>query len=280
MSDTSPAALPDVLPTAALAAPVRFCRTCGAAWDAALNHCPRCIPAATGVIAERTVIETANQDYRTAVDGVKRAITLYFSLLAVSVIFIILGLSQGKRLSTAGDFALTTAFSLVIVMFCMMSWRQLLPVLKRGAGIGWFATALGMSCGTYLIATGVCQLLREAGVPLIRYSQQFQQDGYGWNIVVLLIAVQPAIFEELAFRGVIQTSLAGVLGSTEALWVTALMFGILHLSIVSLPHLLVMGLALGLLRKRTGSLYPGMLLHFAHNFLVIAAERSGGVLPW
>jgi membrane protease YdiL (CAAX protease family) len=51
------------------------------------------------------------------------------------------------------------------------------------------------------------------------------------------------------------------------------------MSIPSLPHLLILGVVLGWLRVKTGSLYPGMLLHFSHNFLVILSERTGS-LPW
>jgi len=39
----------------------------------------------------------------------------------------------------------------------------------------------------------------------------------------------------------------------------------IHLSVPSFPHLFLMGLALGYLRSRTGSLYAGMVLHFTHN---------------
>jgi membrane protease YdiL (CAAX protease family) len=47
---------------------------------------------------------------------------------------------------------------------------------------------------------------------------------------------------------------------------------ILHLAIPSFPHLFVMGVALGWLRVHTGSLYPGMLLHFCHNLICVGWE--------
>jgi hypothetical protein len=96
----------------------------------------------------------------------------------------------------------------------------------------------------------------------------------------VLIAVQPAVFEELAFRGSIQSSMQGVLRRREAVVVTALMFAILHLQFLALPHLIVMGLMLGWLRQASGSLYPGMVLHFVHNLIVLLDERLGGIMPW
>jgi membrane protease YdiL (CAAX protease family) len=86
----------------------------------------------------------------------------------------------------------------------------------------------------------------------------------------------PAVFEELAFRGVILTSLTRVMGSTEAGVVSAFMFMVLHLSVPSFPHLLLMGLALAYIRLKSGSVLPGMLLHFTHNLLCVVAEHRVG----
>ena len=94
-------------------------------------------------------------------------------------------------------------------------------------------------------------------------------------MIVVLICVQPAVIEELAFRGAILGVLRDLLGTREAVIVSALMFMILHLAILSFPHLLLVGLALGYLRVRTKSLYPCMVMHFTHNLLVILAEATG-----
>jgi membrane protease YdiL (CAAX protease family) len=61
----------------------------------------------------------------------------------------------------------------------------------------------------------------------------------------------------------------------EAVLISALMFMVLHLAVLSFPHLLVIGLVLGYVRVRSGSLYPCMLLHFTHNLLVVLAEMKG-----
>ena len=41
-------------------------------------------------------------------------------------------------------------------------------------------------------------------------------------------------------------------------------------------RLLQEAVALGYLRHRTGSLLPGMLLHFTHNLLTVLSDRA----PW
>jgi membrane protease YdiL (CAAX protease family) len=43
----------------------------------------------------------------------------------------------------------------------------------------------------------------------------------------------------------------------------------LHFSVLSAPYLLLVGMLLGWAKLKTGSLYPTMLIHFLHNFIVI-----------
>jgi membrane protease YdiL (CAAX protease family) len=83
----------------------------------------------------------------------------------------------------------------------------------------------------------------------------------------------PAIFEEIAFRGIIQGRLARVVTRTESLLITSFAFGIIHMSLVSLPYLAALGLLLGWLRQRSGSLVPSMVVHGVHNLVVLALGK-------
>ena len=82
----------------------------------------------------------------------------------------------------------------------------------------------------------------------------------------------PAIFEELAFRGYILAQLDRWLRPGEALFVQAALFSVLHVSVAVFLSHFIMGLGLGLLRRRTHSLYPGMLAHGCWNAWVVTAE--------
>lgn len=94
--------------------------------------------------------------------------------------------------------------------------------------------------------------------------------GTGWALWVM--AGAPAIAEELAFRGVLQGRLMALLGARLGIVTTATLFTLCHLQPAVMPIHLAIGLALGLLRERSGSLLPGMLMHLLYNgALVIAA---------
>jgi membrane protease YdiL (CAAX protease family) len=111
-----------------------------------------------------------------------------------------------------------------------------------------------------------------------KYTSLFFDHGYGWGWVVLLICVQPAVVEELAFRGIIHTSLREVMKPFDAILVTAVAFSIIHWVLAMLVPLFLLGMYLGWLRHRSESLWPAMVGHFCHNLLVVLDERWN-VLP-
>lgn len=91
--------------------------------------------------------------------------------------------------------------------------------------------------------------------------------GLGWSLFV--VGLCPAIFEELAFRGLLQGRLMALLGKSTGIVVTAAAFALAHGVTTGLPFHFFLGLYLGFLRERTGSLYPGMLLHLVYNSILV-----------
>jgi membrane protease YdiL (CAAX protease family) len=72
------------------------------------------------------------------------------------------------------------------------------------------------------------------------------------------------VVEELTFRG-LGFYLLQPFGRTTAIVVLGIVFGLWHGLIEALPVLVVFGLGLAYLRSRTGSIYPGILLHALFN---------------
>ena len=77
-------------------------------------------------------------------------------------------------------------------------------------------------------------------------------------------------------RGVLWIALRPIVSSAVTIVSTASLFAFLHgLNggfVLELPHRFVMGLCLGWLRAKTGSLWPCVLAHFLHNGIVTALE--------
>ncbi|MEL0095113.1 MAG: ABC transporter permease subunit/CPBP intramembrane protease [Planctomycetaceae bacterium] len=85
--------------------------------------------------------------------------------------------------------------------------------------------------------------------------------------MLLAIAVVPGIFEELAFRGVILTGLRKNASASSAIFVSAAFFGITHGILQQSINAFAMGLLLGYVAIRTGSLVPTIVMHVLHNGL-------------
>lgn len=83
------------------------------------------------------------------------------------------------------------------------------------------------------------------------------------------LCVIPAILEELFFRGALQ-GLMRPCGSTAAIFAPALLFALLHMDLAQGITAFVCGVFLGWLTERTGSVLPGMLLHFVNNSIAFA----------
>jgi sodium transport system permease protein len=96
--------------------------------------------------------------------------------------------------------------------------------------------------------------------------------------VVFAMAVVPAIFEEAFFRGFLFPAFRTRMRPAMAIVATAVAFGFFHwisrslLASERVVSSTLVGLVLGWVRWRTGSLLPGILLHALHNsFLILVA---------
>ena len=88
-------------------------------------------------------------------------------------------------------------------------------------------------------------------------------------MAMLCATLLPAVAEELLFRGLIQGGLAARFKPTLAIWVSALLFAILHRSLLAFPQMLAIGLVLGSLRQHSGGLWLPIIFHTFYNAAVL-----------
>lgn len=98
---------------------------------------------------------------------------------------------------------------------------------------------------------------------------QLRDQGYGSMALILMFCAFPAVTEEIAFRGLLQHWLQVAIKPWRALVLASFLFALVHFSILTLPYLFLVGMLLGWSKWKTGSLYPAMVIHFLHNFVVI-----------
>ncbi len=118
-------------------------------------------------------------------------------------------------------------------------------------------------------------------LPLPDFIRQFEQSqmeliervlsidtGLLFNLVVL--AITPALCEELLFRGYVQRQLERGAGVVVGILVSGVVFGLYHLRLTQAIPLCVLGVYLAWLVWRTGSLWPAIVVHFINNAMAIA----------
>lgn len=93
-----------------------------------------------------------------------------------------------------------------------------------------------------------------------------------WSAIA--IAAAPALFEETTVRGVLLPALRSWLGGVGAVLASAVAFALMHADPYRFAFTFAVGAALGLLRLRTGSLWPPILAHGTLNLLTFATA------PW
>ena len=94
-----------------------------------------------------------------------------------------------------------------------------------------------------------------------------------WLNIIFLMAFIPSVCEELAFRGFIFGGLLRQKGRLRAVMVTAILFGVSHGVLQQSIAATFMGILLGWIALRTGSVLPGMLIHFTNNSLSVSMDR-------
>jgi len=125
-------------------------------------------------------------------------------------------------------------------------------------------------------AWGAVALLTDWLVPVpkevveqLRRAFVSDQHGRGLFVNLLLVALTPAVCEEMFFRGVVLRGLATRLPPLGAAVLTGVLFGLYHLDVWRLLPSTTLGVLLSLLALRSGSLVPAMVAHFLNNAVLV-----------
>lgn len=94
-------------------------------------------------------------------------------------------------------------------------------------------------------------------------------DAPGWWAILLVFAVAPAVFEELAYRGFILSGMESLRNRWQAIILTSLLFGVAHSVLQQTVVTSVVGVVLGIIAIQTRSLLPCVLFHATHNGITV-----------
>jgi membrane protease YdiL (CAAX protease family) len=121
-----------------------------------------------------------------------------------------------------------------------------------------------------------------------QYFTEVFLESNNWNetlINVLLIAVLPALGEELLFRGAMQTTFVRIFKNIHvAIWFSAAIFSAFHIQFLGFLPRFILGILFGYLMIYGRSIWLPILAHFTNNLLAFVlyqayAETKEGINP-
>lgn len=102
-------------------------------------------------------------------------------------------------------------------------------------------------------------------------------------VLILVVALMPAIGEELLFRGFVMGTLKNKCTGVIAVLVTTLLFAAYHMSLIKMFTIGIIGFGLTYAAYKSGSIVTSMCMHFLNNLLSVLItkypEQMQHVLP-
>lgn len=172
--------------------------------------------------------------------------------------------------STGGNAILTALVSvfssiITLVIFLKTKWTPLTRGYLLSKPWGTLLWVALFSLGTII---PLSFLYEQLGIEMDENTQQIitsmMKEPWGYVAVGILAPLA----EEVVFRGAILRTLLGIMSKKNhwvAIMISAAIFGVVHANLAQFINALLMGLILGWMYYRTGSLVPGILLHWVNN---------------
>ena len=189
--------------------------------------------------------------------------------LLLSGVKVILGNATINSIAGFDDYSLIAATILsnviAIVLFYKLKWTPMSRAYIKSRPWGVLLWAVFFSLGSILPLEWISEMLN---VQLSSdYAELFERI-LGKPLGYLAVGILAPIAEEMLFRGAVLRKLLGLFGEKKhwiAIFISALLFGLVHGNIAQGFNAVLLGMMLGWLYYRTGSIIPGIALHWTNN---------------
>jgi uncharacterized protein len=161
----------------------------------------------------------------------------------------------------------------VVLAIARPDFRRLLALRAPTSYGRALTTALGVFVVVYVISAIVSAFSdpgQEQGLTPDKWDSS-RATPYVVNFLVFVV-VAPVV-EELTFRGLGYSLLEPLGRNVAVLWI-GVAFGLAHGLLEALPILIAFGAGLALIRARTDSVYPGMVVHGLFNAVALIVSVS------
>ena len=257
---------------------VYFCSACGRALESGPGEsCPQCAPAFhPEPTTTQSVAKWSDLLWAFLVWGVSGPFVLMLDYL-VRFIYWLKNSSlpevQITPLAVILSLAITLAMQLIgLVAAWMFVTRMGRRPFWQSLGWGWVPQfRLVHAIGLALLMIGVAVAAEHTLPHKETDLEKFLKMGASVRIMVAALAVVTApLIEEIVYRGVIYSTVEGLMGKVAAVTFVTLLFALVHApqywgSVAALTSILSLSFVLTLLRAWTGKLLPCFATHLVYN---------------
>lgn len=220
------------------------------------------------------------------------AIQIFASYIVWGVWSVVDGMSVRETLHLLGSgkmspsadmmIAASAAYSVVtLLLFVRCKWFPMSSGYMKGRSSITLLWCAILSVGTIVPSMALQELLPnlQNNMEEIFDALMTKPSGY------LVIGIFAPVVEEMVFRGAMINALRQ---QFKGIWVpiliTALLFALVHLNPAQMPHAFLIGILLGWLYCKFGSIVPGVVVHWVNNtiayvvYYLLPASRDGKLM--
>ncbi len=210
----------------------------------------------------------------------------WFVIVFMALVYLYVGSTLQMKYEMPGLVISQLLFVVVPLLIAIYSKKSIKKTFRiNGCGIGNYVGGLFMVIGAVfvgLLLTAITSFIfKESGENAVEGMEAFIGDSF--VVTLLVVALTPAICEELFFRGYVFTAMEGKLKYVNAILVSSAIFGVYHMSIVKFFTTAFLGMVICYVAHKSGSIFPGMIMHFTNNALSCVTlyypEHVGKICP-
>ena len=214
--------------------------------------------------------------------GVPTSGDAWFIVFFVMILYLYFGSILQVNHGSAGVFysqLIVVGVPLIMALYTKRSIRETYHF--KGFRIVGFLGAILLFVGAFLIENIFSTFLYQF------FPDSFEQMNSGLaetlmgdNMLVslLIVAITPAICEEMMFRGFIYAGFRSKYKKWTAIILVSFIFGVYHTSLIRLVPTMMLGVCFAMIVYYTDSIFPAMVMHCLNNAIGVIAMYKPGFL--
>lgn len=235
------------------------CQKCNAGNNNSATYCSNC--------GNRIKVEQGI-DYTIHVKNIS---IFFFALLSYIIVLQLTNFCDNYIALLIAD----TLFAVIVLLFFFLNYKSTIKLFNFRK----FKISIIIKLLLFVIILAVAVIIFASyynqkvlnGYDYIYYNQ-FKHSPAPLLFSIISISVFPAIFEEIAFRGILFDESYKLAGLKPAILITSILFTILHLSLFSILWIFPLSLIFGYLRAKYNTILYGIIGHFVYNTCILLLQ--------